>query len=151
MLLHVYLGMLRRAEEVLATSFRTVADGHAAEPDVHGICALLAAQCDAHGRTLRPVLERYGEQPDDEPERLHVGPIESTRSGPLGLLRDLQDLHLLAQMVVNTSALVEQAGSALRDEDLLAAIRTCAGETETQVAWVNTRMKQAAPQALVVA
>ena len=151
MMLNVYLGMLRRAEEELATSFRTVGDGHADEPDVYGICRLLAGQCDAHEQALRPVLDRYGERPDDEPDRLHVGAIETTRTGPLGLLRDLQDQHQLTQMVDNTYVLVRQAAQALRDEELLGVIGSCQGETETQVAWVNTRMKQAAPQALVVA
>ena len=151
MMLQVYLGMLRRAEEQLATSFRTVAEGHVDEPDVYGACRLLAAQCDAHEQALRPVLDRYGERPDDGPDRLHVEAVTTTRTGPLGLLRDLQDLQLLTQMVQTTYALVQQAAFALRDEELLAVIRRCSGETSTQVAWENTRMKQAAPQALVVA
>src|SRR6195952_2198582 len=151
MMLTVYLGMLKRAEEMLGASFRTVGDGHAAEPDVHGICTLLAGQCDEHEQALRPVLDRYGEQPDDEPDRLHVTAIGATRSGPLGLLRDLQDLHLLAQMVDTTYTLVKQAAAALRDEELLGVIRDCEGQTATQIAWIGTRMKQAAPQALVVA
>lgn len=151
MMLNVYLGMLRRAEELLASSYRVVGDGHAAEPDVHGICHLLARQCDAHERALRPVLDRYGERPGDEPDRLHVTPIESTRSGAVGLLRDLQDLSLIAQLVATTYTVVKQAASALRDEELLGVIADCDGETETQIAWIGTRMKQAAPQALVVA
>jgi hypothetical protein len=151
MMLNVYLGMLRRAEELLASSYRVVGDGHAAEPDVHGICHLLARQCDAHERALRPVLDRYGERPGDEPDRLHVTAIESTRSGPVGLLRDLQDLCLIAQLVATTYTVVKQAAAALRDEELLGVIADCDGETETQIAWIGTRMKQAAPQALVVA
>jgi hypothetical protein len=151
MMLNVYLGMLRRAEELLASSYRVVGDGHAAEPDVHGICHLLARQCDAHERALRPVLDRYGERPGDEPDRLHVTAIESTRSGPVGLLRDLQDLCLIAQLVATTYTVVKQAAAALRDEELLGVIADCDGETETQIAWIFTRMKQAAPQALVVA
>ena len=151
MMLDVYLGMLRRAEEVLAASFRTVGEGHVDEPDVYGICRLLAGQCDAHEQALRPVVERYGERPDDEPDRLHAVALGSTRTGPLGLLRDLQDLHLLAGMVDDTYTLIRQAASALRDEELLGVIARCKGETETQIAWVGTRMKQAAPQALVVA
>jgi hypothetical protein len=136
---------------MLASSFGTVGDGHAAEPDVYGICRLLAGQCDEHEQALRPVLDRYGSQPDDEPDRLHVTAIEATRSGPLGLLRDLQDLQLLAYMVDTTYTLVKQAAAALRDEELLAVIRECEGRTATQIAWIGTRMKQAAPQALVVA
>lgn len=151
MMLPVYLGMLHRAEATLATSFRTVGDGHAPEPDVYGICRLLAGQCERHEQALRPVLDRYGERPDDEPDRLHITAIESTRSGPLGLLRDLQDLSLVAQLVATTYTLVQQAAAALRDEELLAVVRDCQAQTQTQIAWIGSRMKQAAPQALVVA
>ena len=35
----------------------------------------------------------------DEPERLHADGLTSTREGEIGLLRDLQDLHLLATLV----------------------------------------------------
>lgn len=151
MMLNVYLGMLRRAEELLASSYRVVGEGHAAEPDVYGICHLLAQQCDAHEQALRPVLDRYGERPEDEPERLHVTPIDCTRSGPVGLLRDLQDLSLMAQLVATTCTVVKQAAAALRDEELLDVVARCDSETATQISWIGTRMKQAAPQALVVA
>ncbi|MDG4809551.1 hypothetical protein O7634_22615 [Micromonospora sp. WMMD1120] len=38
-----------------------------------------------------------------------------------------------------------------RDEDLLTVVRRCEGETALQLRWLRTRMKAAAPQALVVA
>jgi hypothetical protein len=151
MLLPVYLGMLHGAEGVLADSFRTVANGHADEPDVFQTCIALAKQCDAHVQALRGIVERYGEQKDDEPERLHATELSETRSGPLGLLRDLQDLVLIASLVDTTYTVIKQAASALRDEDLLGFITRCHGQTETQLAWIGTRMKQAAPQALLVA
>jgi hypothetical protein len=53
-----------------------------------------------------------------------------TRGGGLGLLRDLHDLYLMATECEVTGTLVAQAG---------------------QLRWLRTRMKQAAPQALVVA
>jgi len=39
----------------------------------------------------------------------------------------------------------------LRDDGLLEVVSACEGETATQMQWLRTRMKQAAPQALVVA
>jgi hypothetical protein len=147
--LPVYLGLLREAERTLAGSFRQVADGHAEEPDVHALCLTLAAQCDAHREALAPVVARLGEgTPDDEPERLHAGGLSGTRTGPVGLLRDLQDLYLLASFVEITWTMVEQAAQALRDRDLLDVVGRCDQETSTQVRWLRTRMKQAAPQAL---
>jgi len=46
--------------------------------------------------------------------------------------------------------LVGQAAQGLRDEALAATVATCERDTGRQVAWLRTRMKQAAPQALVV-
>lgn len=151
MQLPLYLGLLRHAEQALAASFRQVAEGHGAEPDVFHLCHALARQCDAHAEALGPVVQRYGERDDDEPERLHAEALSTTRSGPLGLLRDLQDLYVLASLVEITWTVVRQAGHALRDERLLDVVSTCAAETEVQSSWLRTRAKQAAPQALVVA
>ncbi|MBG6226469.1 hypothetical protein IWX63_003068 [Arthrobacter sp. CAN_A2] len=152
MKLPVYLGLLHRSEGTLAHSFRQVAEGHGHEPDVHFICETLAGQCDEHQRALAPIIERYGEvQDEDEPERLHAEKLTDTRSGPVGLLRDLQDLYLLASLVDITWTMIKQAAQGLRDEDLLAVVCDCDGQTSTQLRWLQTRMKQAAPQALIVA
>lgn len=150
--LNIYLGMLHQAERTLADSFREVGDGHGAEPDVYSLCHSLATQCDEHSRLLEPVVERYGERESDgEPERLHAQGLSSTRQGPVGLLRDLQDLYLLASLVDITWTMVKQAGSALHDQELLDLVSRCDGETSVQLRWLQTRMKQAAPQALIAA
>lgn len=150
--LNIYLGMLHKAEQTLSDSFRQVAVGHGAEPDVHFLCHTLANQCDEHGRLLIPLVQRYGEDRSaNEPERLHAEGLSTTRQGPVGLLRDLQDLYLLASLVDVTWTMVKQAGSALRDRDLLDVVSRCDAETAVQLRWLQTRMKQAAPQALIVA
>jgi hypothetical protein len=46
---------------------------------------------------------------------------------------------------------VGQAACGARDEDLLTVVKRCEGETAIQLKWLRTRMKQAAPQALIVA
>jgi hypothetical protein len=152
MKLPVYLGLLHKAEGILAESFRQVAEGHGDEPDVHFLCLTLARQCDEHQKALAPAVDRYGEvTEDDEPERLHAQGLSQTRTGPVGLLRDLQDLYLLASLVDITWTVVKQAGQGLRDSELLAIVATCDGETGTQLKWLQTRIKQAAPQALIAA
>lgn len=149
--LNIYLGLLHKGEQTLAESFRQVSEGHGAEPDVHFLCLTLAKQCDEHEELLRPLTERFGEDSsDNEPERLHADGLSETRSGPVGLLRDLQDVYILASLVDVTWTVVEQAGSALRDRELLAAVEKCQQETQQQISWLKTRMKQAAPQALLV-
>jgi hypothetical protein len=150
--LPVYLGLLHRSEETLAKSFRQVSEGHGHEPDVYFLCQALAAQCDEHQKALAPIIERYGEvDEDDEPERLHAQGLSETRSGPVGLLRDLQDLYLLGSLVDITWTMIKQAAQGLRDEELLGVVMDCDGQTSTQLKWLQTRMKQAAPQALIVA
>jgi hypothetical protein len=47
--------------------------------------------------------------------------------------------------------LLGQAAQGARDRELLEVVQGCEGETEIQLKWLRTRMKQAAPQALVVA
>ncbi|MEV7456984.1 hypothetical protein [Pseudarthrobacter oxydans] len=152
MKLPVYLGLLHKSEGTLAESFRQVSAGHGHEPDVHFLCQALAAQCDEHQKALQPIIERYGEvDDDDEPERLHAGGLQNTRSGPVGLLRDLQDLYLLASLVDITWTMIRQAAQGLKDKELLDVVTDCDGQTSTQLKWLQTRMKQAAPQALIVA
>ena len=81
----------------------------------------------------------------------HHDGVGEPRTGPLGLLRDLQDLYLLATLVDVTWVMVKQAAQALRDDELLQVVEDCDHETAVQLAWLVTRMKQSAPQVLVAA
>lgn len=146
-----YLGLLHRSEAELAKAFRAVARGHGDEPDVVGVCERLAAQCDGHVDRLAPVVERYGEEADDEPERLHGELFRGARSGGMGLLRDLHNLFLMASEADISWTMVAQAAQGVRDDELMGIVAACEGETAGQLRWLRTRMKQAAPQALVVA
>jgi hypothetical protein len=150
--LSTYVGLADTSEQTLADSLRAVAEGHAHVADVFHTCHLLAHWSDQHRERLRPVVERYGEDPEvDEPERLHAAGLAETRSGEVGLLRDLQDLHVLATLVQTTWTVVQQGAQGLRDRELLEIARACSAETSRQLTWLNTRVKEAAPQALIVA
>ena len=58
---------------------------------------------------------------------------------------------MLATFIRETWTMIGQAGQALRDESLLTVVGECSAEIQIQIQWLETRMKQAAPQALVVA
>src|SRR3954453_3144937 len=146
-----YLGLLHHAQCELARAFREVGEGCEDEADVTFLCRKLARQCDAYAEELAPFAKRYGEDATDEPERLHSELFSGAREGPIGLLRDLQDLYLMACECDVTWTLVGQAAEGARDEDLLGVVQRSEGETSIQMKWLKTRMKQAAPQALVVA
>jgi hypothetical protein len=153
--LATYVGLLHRAEQTLADSFVTVGHGHRAEADVFHMCDLLAEMSREHQRLLTPVAERYGEQRSgadvEEPERLHADGLAKIRNGPVGLLRDLQDLHLLATLVHSSWTVVNQAAQGARDRELIEIAQRCMAETERQLTWLQTRIKVSAPQALLVA
>jgi hypothetical protein len=146
-----YLGLLHRAQEELGKAFREVGEAHADEHDVFHQCNRLARQCDRHAEALAPFAERYGEEEEAEPERLHSTLFEGAREGPLGLLRDLHDLYLMASEGDITWTLVGQAAQGARDSELLDVVQACESETATQLKWLKSRMKEAAPQTLVVA
>lgn len=119
------------------------------------MCQTLAKMSDAHVRLLGPVADRYGEESagDDveEPDRLHVDGLAEGREGAVGLLRDLQDLHVLGTLVQTTWTVVHQGAQGVRDRDVMSAAQTANSSTSRQLSWLNTRMKAAAPQALLVA
>lgn len=149
--LATYLGLLCRAEEDLAGGFRQVADGHSGEPDVYHLCKTLAIQCESHTERLRPFVDRYGEEVPEEPDRLRMDFFgDGTREGGIGLLRDLQDLYMMAHECDISWTMIGQAAKGANDRGLLETVEACEGETGRQIKWISTRMKQAAPQALLV-
>jgi hypothetical protein len=149
--LSTYVGLADHSERTLADSFRTVAHGHAHVADVFHTCQLLARMSDQHRADLAPAAQRYGEDDVEEPERLHADGLAQVRVGEIGLLRDLQDLHVLATLVQTTWTVIAQGAQGLRDRELLEIANAANAETSRQLTWLNTRMKEAAPQALIVA
>ncbi len=149
--LATYLGLLHTSLGTLAGAFREVAKGHGDEPDVHHTCQVLAKRLDGQVEKLGPIVERYGEHREPEPERLHTAEFSETRTGGVGLLRDLQDLYALASFTDITWTVVGQAAQGLRDEELLDVVSSCEQDTARQLAWLKTRIKQSAPQALIAA
>jgi hypothetical protein len=107
--------------------------------------------CDEHAQRLHPFAERYSEEAPTEPDRLHSELFRGTRTGGIGLLRDLQDLYLMAAESDICWTVVGQAAQGIRDNDLHDVVTACEDRTAIQMKWLRTRMKQAAPQALVVA
>ena len=149
--LTTYLRLLQTAEGTLGDSYRVVAAGHRADADVHYACLRFAADCAEHAEALRPVLTRYDRARESEPERLHPPGLTTARNGPVGLLRDLQDLYQLANLVEITWGMVGQAGHGARDRDLMDIVTRCDRQLKAQLAWLRMRMRAAAPQTLLVA
>ena len=111
-----YLGLLHSSEQQLADALQEVAQHHGDEPDVDQTCRLLASWSREAIGLLAPLIERYAEEKNDEPERLTQTLFSGTREGSLALLRDLHDLWLLANEVHLCLVVLAQAAAALRDK-----------------------------------
>jgi hypothetical protein len=147
-----YVSLAHVSEQTLADSFRTVGHGHADHPDILFSCLTLASISEAHVAEMSPIAQRYGEDNEvDEPQRLHADGVGEVREGAIGLLRDLQDLYLLATLVHTTWTVLLQAAQGLRDDDLADLARRADADTARQLAWLTTHMKVMAPQTLIVA
>ena len=139
------IGRVRSTEQKLAGAFGSVAERHVADADVFHLCTLFAEQAAEHAEQLAPHAERYG---GAAAPQTNGGRPESGDGGTL--LLDLSHLFVLAQRCGIEATMVRQAALAKRDEGLLTTISACHDETATQVKWLETRIKTAAPQALTV-
>jgi hypothetical protein len=148
--LDVYIGLEHTSQEELAEAFAAVGEHHKDEPDVLVTCMYLAGQCRRHADELSRFVGKYGES-DSETEALHHALFQGPRSGGVGLLRDLQDLYILATMCDVTWQVIKQASLGLRDEGLSELCTEALADVTGQKRWLLTRIKTAAPQALLVA
>jgi hypothetical protein len=146
-----YLGLVHQSEKDLANAFRMVADRHGDEVDIYQTCLLLASWSDKHIEALTPLVEKYAEQKSDEPDRLKKAIFDKPRKGALALLRDLHDVYLLATEVNLCWIVLSQASAGLKDKELTESCAKLSGETRRQLSWLLTRVREAAPQTLIVA
>jgi hypothetical protein len=148
--LPLYLGILASAEQHVADALTLLADRHSANAEVRDTARLLARWSRRHLEALREPIARYGVRDVPDPERLRSGLLHGARVGGLGLLRDVHDVLALATYLRGAWVAVYQAAMELHDTRL-AALGTAAGEdVDRQIAWLKTRLRLVAPQALTV-
>lgn len=145
-----YLGLLEGSEQALAPALEQVAEAHRAEPDIYNECLMLAAWSRQELEALRVLIARYGEAHETEPDRLGKAVSPSLKPTGLGLVRDLHDCWLLANETHMSLVVLDQASKALRDEEMQGLVERVDHQNKRQRSWLVTRIKQAAPQALVV-
>lgn len=146
-----YIDLVHKAEIDLANALRTVSDAHGEEPDVRQICRLLASWSDKLADDMAPFAAKYKQKKDHEPERLTQALLKNTRKGGMALLRDMHDLYLIATDVQVCCTILKQGAQGLRDNELTNLCEEVERQTKRQLSWLRTRMKAAAPQALIAA
>ncbi|MEU6323342.1 hypothetical protein [Streptomyces sp. NPDC047009] len=154
------LSELHDAETDLASEFRAVADRQAADHGTHYTCLTLAQQCDAHAARVREAADRHAkglsEPHESQTLATALGAIRHKTSELVGrrpqsgllLLRDLRKLYLMAEAVNVHWILLGQVAQAVQDPGLLDEVTVLHKETLTQIKWLKTRLKEAAPQVL---
>src|SRR3954454_19394296 len=145
-----YVGLLDESEKRLVKAFQQVRATHPDEPDIGALCKLFGEWSAEAEATLLPFVARYGERKQGEPERLDKALLVKRKQGGFDMLRDLHDLWLLVNESMISLNVLEQAARALRDKELLGALKKMQDRNERQQAWLQTRISQAAPQTLVV-
>lgn len=145
-----YLGLLKEAEQEIAKAFASVAHHHVDEPDIFETCQYFAQVSRVHAQVVEGFTSIYGEASDHEASRVKDSIFQGPRSGGFGLVRDLHDLLLLTTEAHLGWMVLLQTSQALRDKEFIAACTKLGGETDGQRSWLQTRIKQAAPQALLV-
>jgi len=146
-----YINMVHKGQENLAQAFMKVGNHHGEEPDIKATCTLLARWSHQMTAEIKPFAEKYGESKSREPDRLVRKLFEAPREGAMALLRDLQDLWLLAQEAELAGIILEQAAFGLRDAALIAVCNDVNAYAKRQSSWLLTRMKSVATQTLIVA
>ena len=148
--LPIVLGELHRGETLLASAYAHNATTHADEADIHHACTTFATQAKEHAEKLRSAVGKYGEVMPDQPDRLYAELFTGERRGSAGMLRDVRDLWLFASSVEMSWTLAYQAAKAHKDSDLLEVAKTSREQVIAQRKFLETKMKVAAPQALLV-
>jgi len=136
------LAHLRALENEVAVQLRSAAEQHRDEHDVYHQCHTFALTAEKRAKALEPFSTRYEGDADW---------TSAVTDGRGVLLEDLRTLYLRLHEAAITWTMVVQAAKAARDTELLAVSTQCQSDTEMQAKWFTTRIKTAAPQALVVA
>jgi hypothetical protein len=154
---------LRAAEAALADGFRRVADRHQVDHDVWYLGHRLAKECDALAERLAPFPDRHGFQTEPEGDNFVESLVDGLRAGlrrgmshALGrapvsgvlLLRDLQGLSVLAHDCHGQWIVVGQGAMSVRDKALNAVVSDGRQVTEKHLRWLQTKLKEVAPQVL---
>ena len=150
-----YVILVHDAEQRLIDALRLIGKAHADDSEVLHATRTLADLSREHLDALEPLRETYqvrrDEHAEHEPKDFFAEPIAEAREGPIGLLRDLQDLLTLTAFVSSTWTVVAQGAKAMKDEPLKNVCEQALQHNEQQSRWLRTQIKNAAPQALLLA
>jgi hypothetical protein len=128
--------------EALRDGLRDLAERHAAEADIYHVGSALAVRCNDAARSFGD-----GKSPTPEPQPGHASGEDEPPAG-LALLQDLRELAVDAHGAEIDVLIVQQGAMAARDKELVMAAKAATAEVGRVDKWLQTRIKETAPQAL---
>lgn len=123
------------AERALGHALRAVGEHHRDDHDIFHMTRTLATWSDRNAERL----ERCGAEAGDPPD-------VAFNDGPLALVLDLRDVHLVASRASVAWTVLGQGAQAVRDADLLETVTASHPETVRTMRWALHRLKEATPQ-----
>lgn len=144
------LGLLQQAHADFANACRSVMATHFEESEIQQGLARLAEFSEDAVQQFRPHGERYQTHEAKQPSKLRETLFPEARPGAFGLLRDLQNLVLLATESDGAVTSLTKAAHELRDEALLRVCGHVKEQTKRQLAWLLTQVKHRSAHTLVV-
>jgi len=145
-----YLALLLANEDHLALAWDKLRAVHRETPDIGPQSSLFGTWSNENVAAIRPYIAKYGEPRDaaasTSDQTIAIGRQETG----FGLMRDLQDMWLMVNESMISTAVLIQAARALGDGDLERDLSAVDGRNERQRTWLLTRIRQAAPQTLTV-
>jgi hypothetical protein len=145
-----YLGLVLASEKELARNLTSMAERHGSDFEIHHGCKLFAQWSQAQVGAVEAFTARYGAAINSDPVRLGRALFDASRKGGYGLLRDLQDLLLLAHQTRAAWTGLGQAAKEIHDAAMAQTALHAGARTDRQVDWLCTHIKNASPQALTV-
>ncbi|MCF6157068.1 MAG: nitrate reductase [wastewater metagenome] len=145
-----YLELLRSSEQEFINASRKIRTDHPDEHDVVSMSRLMISWSEKHLQALSPFIERYTGKKSREPKKHDTKRFYGTRTGSIGLLRDLHDLSVLASDIEMCWIILSLAAKQLIDKRLEDVCNEFILETERQIDWLKTRIRHTAPQVLIV-
>jgi len=150
---------LHDAENDLVVDLERMGEKHHSDHEVVHVTRDLARWSADHVRRIAEIAPRYGADLEADPRhtndlmgvvRKKGAELMGRRHGPaLMLLDDLRDLYGDASRVQLDWEVLAQAAQALQDKQLVQLAESCRAQTQRQVTWAETKLKESAAQALV--
>lgn len=150
---------LHDAESQLVLDLERMGQRHHADHEVVHVTRDLAGWSTDHLGRLAQIAHRFDLDLDAEPKHTTavMGTVREKASDLMGrhhapalmLLDDLRDLYGAAARVQLDWEVLAQAAQALQDAELVELAESCRTQTQRQVTWAETKLKETAAQALV--